>query len=55
MDIMLSLNAISVYYLTKRGKWRNPLAFLDIITTALAKLKKLDLVKTRFAAKEREK
>ena len=33
----------------------NPLAFVDIITTAWAKLKKLDLVKTRFAAKEREK
>ena len=52
---------IEVNVATKRGKMTiqcakiNPLAFLDIITTAWAKLKKLDLVKTRFAAKEREK
>ena len=45
----------------KRGKVSircakiNALAFTDIIAAGWTKLQKLDLVKTRFAAKEREK
>ena len=33
----------------------NPLAFIDIVTVGWKKLSDLDLVNTRFAAKEREK
>ena len=45
----------------KRGKVSircskiNALAFIDIIAAGWEKLKKLDLVNTRFAAKERER
>jgi hypothetical protein len=45
----------------KRGKVSircakiNPLAFIDIIAAGWTKLMKMDLVTTRFAAKEREK
>ena len=52
---------IEVNVAKKRGKVNircakiNPLAFSDIISTGWKKLLKLDLVTTRFAAKEREK
>ncbi len=52
---------VEVNVAKKRGKVSircakiNPIAFTDIIASGWTKLKKLDLVNTRFAAKEREK
>ena len=52
---------IEINVVKKRGKVSircakiNPLAFIDIIAAGWEKLKKLDLVNTRFAAKERER
>ena len=52
---------IVVNVANKRGKSTirsaklNPLAFIDIVTVGWKKLSDLDLVNTRFAAKEREK
>ena len=51
---------IEINVAKKRGKTKircakiNHLAFIDIITDGWAKLKKKDLLKTRFAAKDRE-